>query len=602
MKRVHSSANHRQKRPPVTESERSTTTKRSGQKERATIPFPRGSIVSEVADDPATIDDSVEESPIDPGPTVSLSIRDDGVSLQKEKSVPREASAPTDPSIDRSQETLTSERSDRLTGRRADPSAEKTSETRKRRREKRRSENVRSKKNGSEKDRRESPTRSRSETSRRLRTDRDELVAKLSESLREARAELLASRFSQLPASSQIAPLQTRLEQLLRDAAQSLGCDAAAFYMIDPTESYLRLEVAWGLPEDRFASPSRPLRYARADLNALLGAPVALIESPQRPVRTPVESEPTFALSWNSPEPTYRSAMCAKVSTPTRTPGTLWAFSREARSFDEQQQYLWEQVASRVGMELEAQLLRTRISQESRATNLLRSLSCRRQLQFPLAGPFLDDWDFCGGLSRPEVHVSGCGGDWFCGERGLIVTVSETKDSDPCAAIQASELRMVLRSLGPISESMETLLERTHRTLWTASAGEMGFSVLVGVLYPEYGGFRYACAGTAGIYRVTPEEAQEVTRSSQWLATSPEFEEDHLEYEENPEQGSAMLLLSRVPELSVSQQRRFTRTLVSGLSEGAKGVMAAAREFLMSEEKAWSERPHTMIVMRRRVV
>ncbi|MDO4558968.1 MAG: SpoIIE family protein phosphatase [Planctomycetia bacterium] len=420
----------------------------------------------------------------------------------------------------------------------------------------------------------------------------------MSKSLRRTQAEISSLEFPRLSFRHDAILFYHRMKTILHEATDQLGCDAAALYLIDPKETFLQLEAMWGLPAERFSDPTRPLRYARADLSALLGGSVAFTETRRRPASSS-ESESPFVLSWNSPEPEYPSSICARVSTATQTLGTLWVFSREIREFTDTERFLWEQVASRVGVELENYTMRSRSRQESQPLDFVRNLAGRRKMQFPPGGPFLDDWDFSGSLSLRGNLINGCGGDWFSGECGIVVTVSETQDVDPNAVFQALDLRMVLRSIGPESYSMEELLRRAHQTLWMASAGEMAFSLVAGVLHPDDGTFRYATAGEAGIYRITESKVLEQAETSGFLASTVEPETSYPERELVTEPGEAILIVSQIPKWN-GLREPFKRALISGLSEGARGVLSAAKEFLVTEIENWRERPHTMAVIRRR--
>ena len=428
------------------------------------------------------------------------------------------------------------------------------------------------------------------------------------DSLREARAELAVARMASMPTVRDPVPLRARLEDLLRDAAAVSGADAAAFYMMDQTGTMLRLHVSWGLSADRMSAPARSLRHARGDLIAMLGETVSMIEHPASGNRRAdcgvQESVPGMTILWNSPEPEYASAICTKVATSQRTCGTLWVLRRAPVEFTAQDQFVWEQTAARLAMELENALLLASERRDAMMATFLRKLSCRRQMQFPPVGPFLEGWDFCGGLSRSDSRVSGAGGDWFCGEHGIVVSVSEigvpSEVIDPYTAIQASEMRMVLRSMASECDAMESLLPRIHRTLWTASAGDAGYSLLLGTLDSEYGMFRYVTAGWPGLWQISPGGVRNLTRRSEPVAATPELEEFHPEREEEIEPGTSLLLMSGAAGLTPDADRRLRAALRAHSRGSATSILHAARDVLALESNDWRSSPHTMVVIRRR--
>lgn len=405
--------------------------------------------------------------------------------------------------------------------------------------------------------------------------------------LRCSQAELAVSRLETL--SAYTAPsIRQRLEAILQVGVKHLGCDATAFYMIDPTETSLRLHVSQGLPASRFTEAPRLLHTARADLNAMLGDVVSFEEDAELPI------------SWNSPEPEFPSAICARVSSPTRIHGTLWAFSRQYHGFAELEMQYWLQTASRIAMELENELLTRKNRQEDQTAEFCRSLERRRRMQFPSVGPFLDGWEFSGYTVTKNAWRSGTGYDWFCGQEGMILTLSEAGGNGPIAAISASELRMALRALAPEATDMSQLLQRIHRTLWMASAGDEGFAVFAGHLHPQTGAIRFATAGSPGVFLVLPQDIYNLSVTSDRFATSPEMASCEPEHEEVIAQGAAMLLLSQEPSLSTTAMRRLKRTLLAHLSQGAAAMSVAVREFFVSELPMWWNDSRSMLVIRHR--
>jgi phosphoserine phosphatase RsbU/P len=151
--------------------------------------------------------------------------------------------------------------------------------------------------------------------------------------------------------------LAARLEASLKAAAEAVGCDAAALYMLDDATTELKMRSAWQLPFERMMAPPRPLQGAVADLEALLGHAVVL-------------GDDTLMAMWKVPE-NFPAAVCVPVSSPTALLGTLWIFSRAKRDFNDRETNVIEIVAGRIAAELEREvLLRNKWQRPSAFSNM----------------------------------------------------------------------------------------------------------------------------------------------------------------------------------------------------------------------------------------
>jgi GAF domain-containing protein len=139
------------------------------------------------------------------------------------------------------------------------------------------------------------------------------------------------------------AHLSERLAAVLRGGAKSLGCSAAAMYLLDDDTSELKLRAEWGLGADKLAEPARPLADALADLEALCGHAVVL------------EEEVIMDL-WKVPEP-CKAAICVPISGPSTVLGTLWFYCDAARKFTDVETNLAEILAGRLAAELDREAL-----------------------------------------------------------------------------------------------------------------------------------------------------------------------------------------------------------------------------------------------------
>jgi hypothetical protein len=133
--------------------------------------------------------------------------------------------------------------------------------------------------------------------------------------------------------------LLARMQAALQSGAETVGCQAAALYLLDDATTELKLRASWNLPKRRLTAPARPLHDQLADLEALLGHAVVL-EDPQM-----------FEL-WRVPE-SCAACVCLPVSTATIPLGTVWFFADESRTFSDHDTGVLELVAGRIASDLE---------------------------------------------------------------------------------------------------------------------------------------------------------------------------------------------------------------------------------------------------------
>lgn len=137
--------------------------------------------------------------------------------------------------------------------------------------------------------------------------------------------------------------LAERLAAVLCGGAESLGCKAAAMYLLDDQTSELKLRSEWGLGMAKLAEPARPLAGALADLEALCGHAVVL------------EEEVLMDL-WKVPQP-CGAAICVPISGPASVLGTLWFYCAAPRKFTATETNLAEILAGRLAAELDREAL-----------------------------------------------------------------------------------------------------------------------------------------------------------------------------------------------------------------------------------------------------
>lgn len=158
-------------------------------------------------------------------------------------------------------------------------------------------------------------------------------------------AELAVDATPNAEPSEESVQLASRLRDVLKTGAKSLGgFDAAALYLLDDETTRLKIRALWGLPTDRFLDPPRPLRGARADVEALLGSAVVL-------------NEAYLAEAWKAPED-FDCSLCVPVASETTILGTLWYFSNQKREIETRELETLELIAGRIVAELEKEKLR----------------------------------------------------------------------------------------------------------------------------------------------------------------------------------------------------------------------------------------------------
>jgi len=155
------------------------------------------------------------------------------------------------------------------------------------------------------------------------------------------------------------AKTSTRLRDILRIGARALGAyDAASLCLLDSATTSLKTRVVWGLPDDRYLEPPRPLREARAEVEALMGNAVVLNddESIER---------------WNAPED-FPCSVCVPVVSESTILGVLWFFSNMRLRVGVRELETLGLISGRVVAELEKESLcsvcsrtKERASQES---------------------------------------------------------------------------------------------------------------------------------------------------------------------------------------------------------------------------------------------
>ncbi len=142
------------------------------------------------------------------------------------------------------------------------------------------------------------------------------------------------------PTSKTRSKVSIKLRAILRAGARALGdYDAAALYLLDDDTTVLVPRAVWGLPDERLLENPRPLRGARAEIQAFLGNVV-------------VVNDDYLAEAWNAPED-FVCSVCAPVISDSNVLGALWFFSNKRQKVDDREMETLSLIAERIVDELE---------------------------------------------------------------------------------------------------------------------------------------------------------------------------------------------------------------------------------------------------------
>ncbi|MBI1904431.1 MAG: SpoIIE family protein phosphatase [Planctomycetia bacterium] len=333
----------------------------------------------------------------------------------------------------------------------------------------------------------------------------DELL-RTQRALWEREAELAAG-VPLVPHASEAKKLAERLESIVKSAAESAGCSAAALYLLSQDTTSLKLRASWKLPSDRLAAPPRPLADCMADVEAMSGHAVVIEGgNGQR--------------FWQPPED-FLAAACVPVSSGTQIFGTLWVFDSAARPFSDQETNVLEIVAGRIAAELERAVL---LTEAERLAKVKRDVSAAGALQhdeLPTVLPPIEGWDLAGWSHWPS-ELGGAFYDWMLLDGGdLAVVVAHAARPSVEGAVLASSLRAMIRSHSEHLRDPAEILARVNRTLWTSSPGDKQAHALLAVLRLGAGQIRLAAAGTPALLRVGRSGAVPTVFGQPPLGASP---------------------------------------------------------------------------------
>lgn len=338
--------------------------------------------------------------------------------------------------------------------------------------------------------------------------------------------------------------LAARLEVMLRNGADAVGCCAAGLYLLDDATTELKLRACWGLPKDRFLEPARPLASAFAELEALIGHAVALEDVSRLP-------------HWKTPEP-FPAALCLPVASPTDPLGTIWFFADTVRNFSDQEIHLAEIVAGSIAAELQREVLLSECLASKQADRQIVHAVQWQHDHLPTIKPLLDDWDVAG-WSATDDGLAGGFYDWFVPPDGsLAVALGTCTGLRVESALSAGALQSSVRAHADYSHTTAKMISRVNDTIWNSSAGGHVGSLFYCKATPGSGAIEFSTAGTVQAILVQRSDIELIRAVSLPLGVEPEL---------NPEmrclhlaEGDLLLILSTSserPSLQLELSRRL---------------------------------------------
>jgi phosphoserine phosphatase RsbU/P len=283
--------------------------------------------------------------------------------------------------------------------------------------------------------------------------------------------------------------LGERLEAVLRGGAEAIGCQAAGLYLLDAGTTELKLRSSWGLPRRRLAEPARPLRPALADLEALLGHAVVLVE-------------PALFAYWKVPEEGFPACVCVPVVSGSMPLGTLWAFCKDERQFSDVQTNILEVVAGRLAADLEREVLVDEAASARHQSQQIAAAERLQKEQLPRIAPRVEGWE----IAARAYHAGQLGGtfyDWFALDDGsLSVLAGDVRQHGVEGALTASALRGAARAFALKRQAPRQFLRKANSILWTGSAGSDAAGLFHAIVANGASSIQYSAAGPVRVLAI----------------------------------------------------------------------------------------------------
>ena len=300
--------------------------------------------------------------------------------------------------------------------------------------------------------------------------------------------------------------LAARFESILKCGAEALHCHAAAIYILDDDTRHLKMRAHFGLKHSRLTAPPRPLKTARADVEALAGYAVTLSDSEE-------------LQSWNVPED-FESAICVPISTANVPLGTLWIFSKETQTFSDEQVNVAEIIGSRIAVECEREILLREQGVVGGAGPRMDEAIAQQKESLPEAASGIDDWQIA---ARPTTR-SRLHGDFYNWHIGLDnqahLTLTTAYEQGIPAALTAATISGLVQqqSLNEFADDTNltpvSRIEDIHHSLLSTSTGDRHAAVACASLAEKNGSTQIAVAGQADAFIIRPHSWEHLAKAA----------------------------------------------------------------------------------------
>lgn len=320
-----------------------------------------------------------------------------------------------------------------------------------------------------------------------------ELAVSLAELLSEVEtiSRRVATRSDEISTLAQVGMAQhsqqnlgTSLSSLLEAATQLSGYRSAAFFLLNPATSELRLKASFRIDAQSHPPISHPLHLSRPDLMALSHGPVIV----QR------RGEPDDR--WLPPD--VQSSLCVAVQSAQVPIGTLWLYDRRRREVIDRDIQVLQSVAAQIASLLERVVLMKESEEQQRMSTELRAASENQQL-------FGDQiYDFRG-FQLAARCISKCelGGD-LCeiipiDEQTTLIAIGDASGHSIPAAMVMAYVRGAVRALPLGHQGWEvgasSLMHRINQALHAITSPHQFMSLFLGVYHSETRQLVYCNAG-----------------------------------------------------------------------------------------------------------
>ena len=340
--------------------------------------------------------------------------------------------------------------------------------------------------------------------------------------------------------------LAARLELMLRNGAEAVGCCASGLYLLDDATAELKLRACWGLPKDRLLEPARPLCDAFAELEALIGHAVVLEDASRLP-------------NWQTPEP-YPAAICLPVSSPTDSLGTIWFFADTVRDFGDQEIHLAEIIAGSIAAELQREVLLSEcLASKQEQRQIVHAMQWQHD-HLPTIKPLVDDWEVAG-WSADEDELSNGFYDWLVPPDGsLAVAVGACDGLRADTALSSSALQASVRSHADYPHNASQLVSRVNETIWNSSAGGHEASLFYCQATPGTGAIEFSHAGSIQAILIQESGVELIQPDSLPLGLDPDMSPELVRH--SLAAGDSLLILNTTSNRP-SQQLELSRQLLA---------------------------------------